>query len=147
MSTATQVLHSRGLAEPDARRRARDAEEASFTTSPKTLARIAGVLYLIVAVTAGYAEAYVRSLIGSSGDAATTADNVRTFAMQFRTAFVVDLVQAIFFLLTTLALYALLKHANRLVAIGMLTFVAVRRCSPVPQPAQPVHGADHRHES
>jgi Domain of unknown function (DUF4386) len=124
MSTATQALHSRGLAEPDARRRARDAEEASFTTSPKTLARIAGVLYLIVAVTVGYAEAYVRSLIGSSGDAATTADNVRTFAMQLRSAFVVDLVQAIFFLLTTIALYALLKHANGLVAIGMLIFVA-----------------------
>jgi hypothetical protein len=124
MSIATEALTPRGSAEPDAPRRTGDSQEASFTTSPKTLARIAGVLYLIVAGTAGYAEAYVRSLIGSSGDAATTADNVRTFAMQFRTAFLVDLVQAIFFLLTTVFLYALLKHANGLVAIGMLTFVA-----------------------
>ena len=82
------------------------------------------MLYLIVAVTAGYAEAYARSLIGSSGDAAITAEHVRAFAMQFRVAFVVDLVQAIFFLLTTVALYALLRHANRIIAIGMLTFVA-----------------------
>lgn len=101
-----------------------DFQKVSFTTSPKTLARIAGVLYLTVAVTAGYAEAYVRSLIDSTGDAAATVDSIRTHAMLFRSAFVVDLVQAIFFLLTTIALYALLKHANGLVAIGMLIFVA-----------------------
>jgi uncharacterized protein DUF4386 len=124
MSTAATALTSKRLAVPDAPRQASDSQETSFTTSPKTLARIAGILYLVVAVTAGYAEAYVRSLVGSSGDAAATADSIRTYAMQFRSAFVVDLVQAIFFLLTTIALYALLKHANGLIAIGMLILVA-----------------------
>ena len=124
MSTAIAALSSRDRAELDAGRRAGDAQESSLTISPKALARIAGGLYLVVAVTAGYAEAYVRSLIGPAGDTATTADNVRMFATQFRTAFVVDLVQAIFFLMTTVALYALLKHANAVVAIGMLAFVA-----------------------
>lgn len=124
MSTATKTLISRESAEPEAQRRASTLQEDSVTTSPKRLARIAGVLYLVVALTAGYAEAYVRSLVGSSGGAATTADNVRAFATQIRAAFVVDLVQAIFFFLTALALYALLKHANGLVATGMLVFVA-----------------------
>ncbi len=125
MSTAVQTGTSRGSAESNFGGRVSIPGQATRTTSPRTLARIAGALYLIVAVTAGYAEFYVRSLIGAPGTASTIADNVRTFATQFRIAFVVDLVQAIFFLLTTIALYALLRHVDRLIAVGMLAFVAV----------------------
>mgnify|MGYP003288863795 CR=1 FL=1 len=46
-------------------------------TSTRTLARIAGSLYLAMAVCAGFAELYVRSRIVESGDAAATADNIR----------------------------------------------------------------------
>jgi hypothetical protein len=46
-------------------------------TSTKTLARIAGALYLVMAVCAGFAELYVRSRIVESGDAVATADNIR----------------------------------------------------------------------
>jgi hypothetical protein len=44
-------------------------------TSARTLARIAGSLYLI-AVCGGFAELYVRSSIVVPGDAAATADNI-----------------------------------------------------------------------
>jgi Domain of unknown function (DUF4386) len=55
-------------------------------TSTKTLARIAGALYLVMAVCAGFAELYVRSRIVESGDAAATADNIRASATLFRSA-------------------------------------------------------------
>jgi hypothetical protein len=45
-------------------------------TSEKGLARIAGLLYLIVAVCGGFSELYVRSSVNVPGDAAATADNI-----------------------------------------------------------------------
>jgi len=94
-------------------------------TSTKTLARIAGSLYLIVAVCGSFAELFVRSRIVVPGDAASTADNIRASATLFRFGFVSDLVQATCLLLTAMALYLLLKHVNKLVAAAMVTFVAV----------------------
>jgi len=94
-------------------------------TSPKRLARIAGLLYLVVAVFALFAEMYVRSSVVKLGDAATTADNIRASATLFRVGFVSDLVQATFFLFTAMALYLLLKHVNKEVASAMVVFVAV----------------------
>jgi hypothetical protein len=94
-------------------------------TAPKVLARIAGLLYLSLAVCAMFAELYVRSRIVKSGDAATTAENIRASATLFRVGFVVDLVGVTLFLLTAMALYLLLKHVNQPVAAAMVTFVAV----------------------
>jgi len=94
-------------------------------TSERTLARIAGSLYLIVAVCGGFAELYVRSSIVVPGDASATADSIRASTMLFRLGFVTDLVQAVCFLLTAMALYLLLNHVNKLVASAMVTFVAV----------------------
>ncbi len=94
-------------------------------TAPKTLARIAGSLYLIMALCAGFAEFYVRSRLVESGNAGATADNIRASATLFRVGFVVDLVQATSFLLTAMALYLLLKHVNQLAAAAMVTLVAV----------------------
>jgi hypothetical protein len=91
----------------------------------RTLARTAGVLYLMVAVCGMFAELYVRSGIVVPGDAAATADNIRASATLFRLGFVVDLVQATCFLLTAMALYLLFRHVNRLVAAAMVTLVAV----------------------
>jgi hypothetical protein len=41
--------------------------------SPKRLARIAGLLYLIVGIFGGFADAYVPAKVFAPGDAATTA--------------------------------------------------------------------------
>ena len=62
--------------------------------STKTLARIAGSLYLIVAACGSFAELFVRSRIVVPGDAASTADNIRASATLFRFGFVSDLVPA-----------------------------------------------------
>lgn len=94
-------------------------------TTPRSLARIAGLLYLLMACCAGFAEFYVRARIVVPGDATATADNIRASATLFRVGFVVDLVQATVFLLTAMALYLLLRHVHQLVAAAMVIFVAV----------------------
>ncbi|MEU5941159.1 DUF4386 domain-containing protein [Micromonospora sp. NPDC047548] len=93
-------------------------------TAPKTLARITGSLYLIVAVFTIFAG-LVNTRIVESGDAASTADNIDTSATLFRIGFVSELVGATVFLLTGMALYLLLKHVNQMAAAAMVTFVAV----------------------
>lgn len=92
--------------------------------SPKSLARVAGLAYLMVAVAAGVAG-YARSTIVVSGDAAATAANIRASETLFRIGIVADLLQATFFLLTAIALYVLLHHVHRFAAIVMVIFVAV----------------------
>ncbi len=92
--------------------------------SPRTLARVAGLVYLMVAVAAGVAG-YARSTIVVSGDAAATAANIRASETLFRIGIVADLLQATFFLLTAIALFALLHRVHRLAAVVMVAFVGV----------------------
>ena len=49
---------------------------ASSVTSPKRLARIAGVLYLFVAIFGGFAEGFVDPKMYVAGNAAAAAGNV-----------------------------------------------------------------------
>jgi hypothetical protein len=91
----------------------------------RRLARIAGSLYLVVAVLGGFAELYVRARTVVPGDAAATAENIRGSASLFRFGFATDLVQATFFLFTAMALYLLLRHVHELVARAMVVTVAV----------------------
>src|SRR5207244_12548317 len=93
-------------------------------SSPKTLARIAGVLYLGTSVPFVFAV-QVRSRIIEPADAAATVHNIRASATLFRVGIVADLVSWAGFLATALALYLLLKHANQLAAVAMVAFVAV----------------------
>jgi Domain of unknown function (DUF4386) len=60
-------------------------------TSPKRPARVAGVLYPMMAVGSGFAELYVRSRL-VAGDAVASAGNLRESATLFRAGFIADLV-------------------------------------------------------
>jgi preprotein translocase subunit Sss1 len=91
----------------------------------KRLARIAGVLYLAVAIFGGFAELVVRDGIVETGNAAATAESIRGSATLFRWGFASDLVQATIFLFTAMSLYLLLRHVNELVARAMVVIVAV----------------------
>ena len=66
-------------------------------SSPKRLARIAGLLYLIVGVFGGFAVGYVTARVYVPGDAATTAANVLSNAGLLRIGVVADLLQATVF--------------------------------------------------
>jgi hypothetical protein len=93
--------------------------------STKSLARIAGSLYLTVAIFGGFAHLYARSRIYVPGDAAATADNIVANSALFRFAFVADLIQATVFMLLGMALYLLLKHVNENIGRAMVVFVAI----------------------
>ena len=93
--------------------------------SERRLARMAGSLYLVVAVLGGFAQLFVRDRLVDLGDPAATAANIRESTALFRAGFAADLVQATFFLFTAMALYLLLRHVNELVARAMVVFVAV----------------------
>lgn len=88
------------------------------------LARIAGVLYLIVAICGGFAQA-VRMNVWTSGDATTTADNIRASAATFRLAFASDLVNITAFVALALVLYALLAPVARRAAAAFVIFNAI----------------------
>jgi hypothetical protein len=90
---------------------------------PKTLARIAGPLYLLLIVAAAFALS-VRSAVVEP-DAAATAANIRASATLFRVGFVVDLTANLLYLLTAMALYLLFRRVHALAAAAMVTFVAV----------------------
>ena len=99
-------------------------EGASTMTLPKRLARIAGVLYLLVAVFAGFAfTVYTRLYV--AGDAATTAANVVANAELVRMAVIADLVQVTAWVFLALTLYRLLKHVHPSAAGAMVVLVAI----------------------
>jgi hypothetical protein len=88
--------------------------------SPKLLARIAGVFYLLVGITGAFSEGYVDPSIYVGGDAAATARNVLANPELVRIGVFAHLVDATFFVLMALTLYQLLNHVNKGVARSML---------------------------
>jgi hypothetical protein len=94
-------------------------------TPSKRLARIAGVLYLGVAVFSFFAFFYVKSRLYVPGDAVATTANVVSNAELFRLGFLADLMQATLFLFVGLTLYTLLQHVSKSAARAMVACVAV----------------------
>jgi Domain of unknown function (DUF4386) len=94
-------------------------------TSPKRLARIAGVLYLLVGIFGGFAEGYVYPKMYVAGDAAATAGNVVANPGLVRLGVVADLVDQTLFVFLALTLYILLRHVNKGAARAMVVLVAL----------------------
>lgn len=85
-------------------------------------ARLAGLLYLVVAICGGFAELAARGAIRASDD---VAQALRDSADLMKVAFAADVVAYACFLLVGLCLYALFKDVHRIAAIAMLTMNAV----------------------
>ena len=60
--------------------------------SPMALARVAGLLYLVIFLMAPFAEFFVREGLIVAGDPSATAANIRNSEGLFRAGFVSDLV-------------------------------------------------------
>ena len=88
-------------------------------------ARIAGFLYLILAICGGFAEFAVRQGMVVPGDAAATVSNIRNSEALFRLGGVSELVGQVVFILLVLTLYRLLKPVNPNQAVLMVIFVVV----------------------
>jgi Domain of unknown function (DUF4386) len=93
--------------------------------SEKRRARLAGLLYLVVAACGGFSELYVRAGAKVAGDAAATAGNIAASATLFRVGALTDLVNLVCFLVLGLVLYGLLKPVAAGAARAMLAFNAV----------------------
>jgi len=94
-------------------------------SSPKRLARIAGVFYLLVGIFGGFAEGFVDPKMYVAGNAAATAGNLVANSGLVRMGVVAHLVDAVFFVLTAVALYLLLNHVHKNAARVMVLFVAL----------------------
>src|SRR5438105_3881312 len=117
--TVVQNTIATGLSLPQARR------QEALLNSPKRLARIAGLLYLVVGIFGGFAVGYVSPMLYVPGDAAATAGNVASNAGLVRIGVLADLLQATVFVFLGMTLYLLLRHVNRNVATAMVILVAI----------------------
>ena len=99
--------------------------EGESTISPKRLARIAGVLYLLVGIFGGFAEGFVEPKMYVVGNAAATVGNVVANSGLVRMGVVADLLDQTFFVFLAMTLYLLLKHVNKSVAMAMVVIVAL----------------------
>ena len=95
------------------------------TTSPKRLARFAGVLYLLVAIFGGFAQGFLYPKIYVAGDAVKTAGNLIANSGLVRIGVVADLVQATIWVFLALILYRLLQHVNKSAARAMVVLTAI----------------------
>ena len=94
-------------------------------SSPKRLARIAGVLYLLNGIFSGFAFGYVVTKVYAPGHAASTAANVVANSGLVRIGVVADLFQGTEWLFLAMTLYVLLKHVHQSAARAMVALVAV----------------------
>jgi hypothetical protein len=102
-----------------------DGETEATGNSPKRLARIAGVLYLLVGIFGGFALAFLYPKIYVAGDAAKTAGNLVANAGLVRLGVVADLVQATILVFLALTLYLLFKHVHKSVASAMVVLATI----------------------
>ena len=95
-------------------------------TSRKNTARLAGLLYLILAIAGFYGLMYVSRQIIVRGEAVATANNILANEFLFRTGIVIHLISATTFLFMGFVLYKLLKQVNEHEAKLMVALVVVQ---------------------
>lgn len=93
--------------------------------SQTRLARLAGALYLLLAVLGVFAQLVVRERILVAGDAAATTANIMSDPVLFRQALVADILMATVWVLTAVALYWLLRDVDGHAGLIMVTFTSV----------------------
>jgi Domain of unknown function (DUF4386) len=93
--------------------------------STRTMARLAGLLYLIVAVSGGFAQLYARSSVLVVGDAAATAANIRAAETLFLIGIVADVVNIVAFVGVAFLLYAVLSPVRQKLSASFVVLVAM----------------------
>jgi len=94
-------------------------------TSTRRLARIAGVLYLLVGIFGGFAQGLVYPKVYAAGDAAATGANLIANSGLVRMGVVADLLDNTIWVFLALALYLVLRHVNTRVASAMVVLAAL----------------------
>jgi hypothetical protein len=110
--------------------RAGCAQWERTVSSTQQQARAAGVLYLLVVLSAPVGLIYVPGKLIVSGDAAATASNIRASEWLLRIGIASELIHQIIFVFVVLALYRLFKpvsetHARQMLVLGALLSVPI----------------------
>jgi len=93
--------------------------------STKKTARIAGFLYLLLALTGAFSILYVPSTLIVFGDAAATAEKIASSELLFRAGILSGVVSHVIFVLLVWLLYQLLREISRKQAMLMVTLVVI----------------------
>lgn len=99
--------------------------EQTRGASPRQLARIAGVLYLINIVLGAFATGIVPAMVVVSGDAAATAHNIQTHELLYRLGLVAHVVVTVTNVPLALIFYELFTVVNRRLALLDAFFILV----------------------
>ncbi|MHA4809520.1 DUF4386 domain-containing protein [Flavitalea flava] len=91
-------------------------------TSPRTYARIAGVLYLINILAGGIDEAFVRSRLIVSGDSIATAQKIMASQGLFRISIAGDLIMQVTDIPMIMIFYVLLKPVSKNLSLLAMLF-------------------------
>jgi hypothetical protein len=91
----------------------------------KKTARLAGLLYLLLALAAIYSYFYVSPKITVSGDNVATARNMVAHDLLFRSTIASDIITNVLFVTVVLLLYHLLRQVNEYLAKLMVGLVVV----------------------
>lgn len=92
--------------------------------SPRSIARLAGVFYLITIIAGMFAEIFVRGPLDYR-DAALTAHQILASETLYRLGFVADIVGGVSYLFVTWLLYELFKRVNQPVSLLAALFSVV----------------------
>lgn len=87
--------------------------------------RAAGVVYLLIGVTAPFSMLYVPSKLFVRGDAAATAKKILANETLFRAGMLMNLISMVAFIFLAMLLYRLLNRVNRMQAALMVILVVV----------------------
>src|SRR5438045_950264 len=95
--------------------------------SPRRMARIIGVLYLLTMLTGIFAQGFVSNRLVVFGDASTTATNILTHKSLFQWGFTVYLIEMACQIAITALFYELLKPVSRSVSL-LAAFLGLAGC-------------------
>jgi Domain of unknown function (DUF4386) len=100
-------------------------KESVLANSSKRLARVAGLVYLLVAIFGGFALGFVYPKIYVAGDAVKTTANLIEHATLIRIAIAADLFQATLWVVVAMLLSRLLNRVHMGAASAMVVFAAI----------------------
>jgi hypothetical protein len=96
--------------------------------SPRLVARITGLLYLLTIVMGIFAQGFVSERLVVSGDAAATATNILAHRSLFEWSFTVYMIEMACQIMTTALFYFLLRPVNRSLAL-VAAFLSLSGCT------------------
>lgn len=97
-------------------------EENTMDNPLKQKARLAGILYLVIIICAGFSEGYIRQSLIVPGDAGASAANIQESALLWRFGLAGDLIAFMCDVGVSILLYQLLKPVSHTLSLIAASF-------------------------